>query len=113
MKQFADEAIIEVWSGKGGNGCVSFRREKYIPMGGPNGGDGGKGGDVIFCVKRNVKTLSNIRFKRFFKAQNGGDGQGWNRFGKDGEDVTRLETRRRTSLSVNSRLSLKMRDLFS
>ncbi|WP_294430792.1 GTPase ObgE [uncultured Treponema sp.] len=87
MKQFADEAIIEVTSGKGGNGCVSFRREKYVPMGGPNGGDGGKGGDVIFCVKRNVKTLANIRFKRFFKAKNGGDGMGWNKYGKDGEDV--------------------------
>lgn len=87
MKQFADEAIIEVTSGNGGNGCVSFRREKYIPRGGPNGGDGGKGGDVIFCVKRNVKTLANIRYKRFFKAQNGGDGQGWNRYGKDGEDI--------------------------
>ena len=81
MKQFADEAIIEVTSGKGGNGCVSFRREKYVPMGGPNGGDGGKGGDVIFCVKRNVKTLANIRFKRFFKAKNGGDGMGWNKYG--------------------------------
>ena len=87
MKQFADEAIIEVTSGKGGNGCISFRREKYIPNGGPNGGDGGRGGDVVFCVKRNVKTLANIRFRRFFKAKNGGDGQGWNRFGKDGEDV--------------------------
>ncbi|MBR1537670.1 MAG: GTPase ObgE [Treponema sp.] len=87
MKQFADEAIIEVTSGKGRNGCVSFRREKYIPMGGPNGGDGGRGGDVVFCVKRNVKTLANIRFKRFFKAQNGGDGMGWNKYGKDGEDV--------------------------
>lgn len=87
MNQFADEAIIEVTSGKGGNGCVSFRREKYIPNGGPNGGDGGRGGDVIFCVKRNVKTLANIRFRRFFKAKNGGDGQGWNRYGKDGEDV--------------------------
>lgn len=87
MKQFADEAIIEVTSGKGGNGCVSFRREKYIPMGGPNGGDGGKGGDVIFCVKRNLRTLADLRFKRFFKAKNGGDGMGWNRYGKDGEDI--------------------------
>ncbi len=87
MNQFADEAIIEVWSGKGGNGCVAFRREKYIPRGGPNGGDGGKGGSVIFKVKRNVRTLAKLRFKRFFKAQNGGDGQGWNRFGKDGEDI--------------------------
>ena len=87
MRQFADEAIIEVTSGKGGNGCVSFRREKYIPRGGPNGGDGGRGGDVVFCVRRNVKTLANIRYRRFFKARNGGDGQGWNRTGKDGEDV--------------------------
>ena len=87
MKQFADEATIEVSSGKGGNGCVSFRREKYIPMGGPNGGDGGRGGDVVFRVKRNVKTLADIRFRRFFRAQNGGDGMGWNRFGKNGDDV--------------------------
>lgn len=87
MNQFADEAIIEVQSGKGGNGCIAFRREKYIPNGGPNGGDGGKGGSVIFCVKRNLRTLSAMRFKRFFKAKNGGDGMGWNRHGKDGEDI--------------------------
>ena len=74
MNLFADEAVIEVSSGKGGNGCVAFRREKYIPMGGPNGGDGGKGGNVVFTVKRNVKTLANIRFKRIFRAKNGGDG---------------------------------------
>lgn len=87
MISFADEAIIEVHSGKGGNGCIAFRREKYIPHGGPNGGDGGKGGDVIFCLKRNMRTLSKLRHHRIFKAKNGGDGQGWNRFGKDGEDV--------------------------
>ncbi|EID84843.1 putative chitosanase [Treponema sp. JC4] len=86
MINFADEALIEVRSGNGGNGCVAFRREKYIPHGGPNGGDGGKGGDVIFTVKRNMRTLSNIRHKHCFKAKNGGDGQGWNRFGADGED---------------------------
>ena len=88
MNLFADEAVIEVQSGKGGNGCIAFRREKYVPMGGPNGGDGGKGGDVIFCVRRNVKTLANIRYKHFFRAKNGGDGQGWNRYGRDGEDIT-------------------------
>ena len=88
MNVFADEAIIEVQSGKGGNGCIAFRREKYVPMGGPNGGDGGKGGDVVFCVRRNVKTLANIRYKRFFRAKNGGDGQGWNKYGRDGDDVT-------------------------
>ncbi len=86
MIGFADEATIEVRSGNGGNGCVAFRREKYIPHGGPNGGDGGKGGDVIFTVKRNLRTLAKIRHKHCFKAKNGGDGQGWNRFGADGED---------------------------
>lgn len=87
MIQFADEATITVVSGKGGNGCVSFRREKYIPDGGPNGGDGGRGGDVIFCVRRNLRTLAHLRYHPIFKAKNGGDGQGWNRHGKDGEDV--------------------------
>lgn len=87
MISFADEAVIEVHSGKGGNGCIAFRREKYIPHGGPNGGDGGKGGDVIFCIKRNMRTLAKLRHHRIYKAKNGADGQGWNRFGKDGEDV--------------------------
>ncbi|MDY5124502.1 MAG: GTPase ObgE [Treponema sp.] len=86
MVNFADEALIEVRSGNGGNGCVSFRREKYIPHGGPNGGDGGKGGDVIFTVKRNLRTLTKLRHRHCFKAKNGGDGQGWNRYGADGED---------------------------
>lgn len=87
MIQFADEALIEVRSGKGGNGCIAFRREKYVPLGGPAGGDGGRGGDVIFCVKRNLRTLSHLRHKQVFKAQNGGDGSGHNRYGKDGDDV--------------------------
>lgn len=86
MIGFADEAQIEVRSGNGGNGCVAFRREKYIPHGGPNGGDGGKGGDVIFVVKRNLRTLAKLRQRVCFKAKNGGDGQGWNRYGADGED---------------------------
>jgi len=87
MIQFADEAVIEVSSGKGGNGCISFRREKYIPLGGPSGGDGGKGGDVIFCVKRNLRTLASLRHHVFFRAKNGGDGRSWNKYGKDGEDI--------------------------
>lgn len=87
MLGFADEAIVEVHSGKGGNGCIAFRREKYIPHGGPNGGDGGKGGDVVFVLKRNMRTLSKLRHHRIFKAKNGGDGQGWNKFGRDGDDV--------------------------
>ena len=87
MNLFADEAVIEVKAGNGGNGCISFRREKYVPRGGPNGGDGGKGGDVVFVCRRNVRTLANIRYKHFFRAKSGGDGQGWNKYGRDGEDV--------------------------
>ncbi len=86
MISFADEATIRVSSGKGGNGCIAFRREKYIPDGGPNGGDGGRGGDIIFVVKRNLRTLAHLRHHPVFKAKNGGDGQGWNRHGADGED---------------------------
>lgn len=87
MILFADEALIEVHSGKGGNGCIAFRREKYIPRGGPSGGDGGKGGDIVFCVKRNMRTLSKLRHHFIFKAKNGEDGQGWNKYGRDGEDL--------------------------
>ena len=86
MIGFADEALIEVRSGNGGNGCIAFRREKYVAHGGPNGGDGGKGGDIIFTVKRNLRTLAKLRHKHCFKARNGSDGQGWNRHGADGED---------------------------
>jgi len=85
--KFADEATIIVASGKGGDGCVAFRREKYVPLGGPAGGDGGKGGDVIFVVKRNLRTLSYLRFKQTFRAQNGIPGMGRNMHGKDGEDM--------------------------
>lgn len=86
MVKFADEALITVSSGRGGNGCVAFRREKYIPNGGPNGGDGGKGGDVIFEIRRNLRTLSYLRYKQTFKAKSGGGGEGNKRFGRDGED---------------------------
>jgi GTP-binding protein len=87
MEKFADEAIIEVSSGSGGNGCVAFRREKYIPKGGPSGGDGGRGGDVVFTVKRNVRTLAHLRYKHKFKAKNGEDGRGAGCYGKNGEDI--------------------------
>ena len=86
MVKFADEATIEVSSGKGGNGCIAFRREKYIPLGGPSGGDGGRGGDLVFEIRRNLRTLVHLRFKQKFKAKTGGDGEGNKRFGKDGED---------------------------
>jgi GTP-binding protein len=85
--KFADEATILVASGKGGDGCVAFRREKFVPLGGPAGGDGGKGGDVIFVVRKNLRTLSYLRYKQTFKAQNGIPGMGRNMHGKDGEDI--------------------------
>lgn len=87
MIKFADEAIITVSSGKGGDGCVAFRREKFVPRGGPAGGDGGKGGDVIFVVKKSLRTLSHLRLRQTFRAQNGQPGMGKNMHGKDGEDV--------------------------
>ena len=87
MEKFADEAVIEVSSGSGGNGCAAFRREKYVPKGGPSGGDGGRGGDVVFTVRRNLRTLAHLRYKRFFKAENGRDGENWGRYGRNGADV--------------------------
>lgn len=87
MQKFADEAIIEVSSGNGGNGCVAFRREKYVPKGGPAGGDGGRGGDIVFRVRRNLRTLSHLRYKQTYKAENGHDGENWGRYGRNGEDA--------------------------
>ena len=87
MEKFADEALIEVSSGCGGNGCVAFRREKYVPKGGPSGGDGGRGGDVVFTVRRNLRTLAHLRYKHSFKAENGHDGENWGRYGHNGADV--------------------------
>jgi GTPase len=87
MIKFADEITIEVSSGKGGNGCVAFRREKYVPKGGPAGGDGGRGGAVVFRVKRNLRTLAHLRFKRSLHAQGGQDGMGKNMHGSDGDDL--------------------------
>jgi GTP-binding protein len=85
--QFLDQAKVFVQSGDGGNGCVSFRREKYIEFGGPNGGDGGKGGDVIVECVANLNTLLDFRYKQHFKAKKGGNGMGQNRTGAGGADV--------------------------
>lgn len=85
--KFLDEAIISVSSGKGGRGCVSFRREKFIPRGGPDGGDGGKGGDVVLKTTRSKHTLYQFKFKKEFKAQNGSYGQGKAKTGKNGNDL--------------------------
>jgi GTP-binding protein len=88
LNRFADEALIEVCSGNGGNGCVAFRREKFVPHGGPSGGDGGRGGDVIFVVRNNLRTLTHLKYQQKFKAENGRDGEGSERFGRDGADIT-------------------------
>ncbi len=86
--KFIDEATIHVKAGDGGNGIVSFRREKYIPRGGPDGGDGGDGGSVYVVGSSNMNTLSDFRHVRRFVARRGGNGQGNNRTGARGEDVT-------------------------
>ncbi|MDR1866945.1 MAG: Obg family GTPase CgtA [Treponema sp.] len=87
MEGFADEALIEVVSGHGGNGCVAFRRERFVPHGGPAGGDGGRGGNVIFRVQHNLRTLAHLHHQHFFAAENGHDGEGSGRYGKKGADV--------------------------
>ena len=85
--KFVDEAMIKIDAGKGGNGCLSFRREKFIPRGGPDGGDGGDGGSIFFEASTGVNTLVDFRFMRHYKAQNGQGGMGANCAGKKGEDL--------------------------
>ena len=84
---FVDRAKITIRSGKGGDGAVTFRREPYVPEGGPDGGDGGKGGDVVFVADRNLRTLMDFRYKRKYEAENGQNGMKRKRFGKSGEDL--------------------------
>ncbi len=85
---FIDKARISVSAGKGGNGAVAFHREKYVSAGGPDGGDGGHGGDIILVVDDNMSTLMDFRYKRKYVAANGMDGQGARKFGKQGKDLT-------------------------
>jgi GTPase len=86
--KFIDEALITVQSGDGGSGCVSFRREKYVPRGGPDGGDGGKGGDVTFIASSERRTLYPFRFKHAFAAERGSNGQGRQKSGRNGANLT-------------------------
>jgi GTP-binding protein len=85
--KFLDEAKVYIRSGDGGNGCVAFRREKYIEFGGPNGGDGGKGGDVVVEAVEGLNTLIDYRFQQHFKAKSGGGGMGKDRHGANGKDL--------------------------
>ncbi len=84
---FIDFTKVELHSGKGGAGAVSFRREKYVPKGGPDGGDGGRGGSIIFRVDHNLHTLQDIKYQRFYKAENGQQGGSSRKTGKDGADI--------------------------
>jgi len=85
--KFLDEAKVYIASGAGGDGCVSFRREKFVEFGGPNGGDGGKGGDVVVEAVTGLNTLIDYRYQQHFKAQRGGNGMGKDRAGANGKDV--------------------------
>ena len=85
---FIDEAKIQLAAGDGGNGCLAFRHEKFIPRGGPSGGDGGRGGDVILEANPHLNTLLKFRYNREFRGERGRHGEGSNRHGKDGADVT-------------------------
>src|SRR5687768_4289084 len=84
---FIDRAKIRVKGGKGGNGVTAFRREKFVPRGGPSGGDGGRGGDVWLVADPSTSTLANFRFERLFRAQRGEHGLGSDKFGAAGEDI--------------------------
>lgn len=85
--KFFDEAIIEAHSGKGGDGIAAFRREKYVPRGGPSGGDGGRGGSVYAIADRNINTLIDYRYKRIHRAKNGENGQGKDCYGRGADDI--------------------------
>ncbi len=84
---FVDEVIIKVIAGKGGDGCTSFRREKYIPFGGPNGGNGGKGADIIFEVDKSLRTLVDLKYKKMIKGEKGVNGKGSDQHGANAESI--------------------------
>jgi GTPase len=106
---FVDRVTIEVHAGKGGDGCASFRREKYVPRGGPDGGDGGRGGDVILVAKPGVDSLNALAHRKFWKAENGGNGQGANKHGRNGEGIEIFVPP--GTIIMDDKLGFVMRDL--
>jgi GTP-binding protein len=108
---FVDEARITVAAGDGGNGCLSFRREKYVPRGGPDGGDGGKGGDVVLLADESVSTLIAFRYERSFRGERGRHGEGSNKTGRSGRDrVVRVPP---GTLVIDSGAGILLADLSS
>src|SRR5581483_9280792 len=85
--RFIDEAVIEVIAGTGGNGSASFRREKYVPRGGPDGGDGGRGGSIYAVADRNINTLIDYRYARIHRARSGENGRGADQYGRGADDI--------------------------
>ncbi|MEN1762052.1 GTPase ObgE [Anoxynatronum sibiricum] len=106
---FVDQAEISLKAGDGGNGIVAFRREKYVPDGGPDGGDGGKGGDVWIIADSNLRTLMDFRYKRHYKADKGEDGKKKNMFGKSGDDLELLVPC--GTLIINKQTGIMLADL--
>ena len=84
---FVDEVIVKLFAGPGGDGCTSFRREKYVPMGGPDGGNGGRGGNIVFVGDESLKTLIDFKYKKIIKAKKGENGKGSNRYGANSDDI--------------------------
>ena len=84
---FIDEVNIKVIAGTGGDGCTAFRREKYVPNGGPSGGNGGRGSNIVFSVDKGLSTLLDLKYKRLIKGKNGEHGSGKNQYGRNAEDV--------------------------
>lgn len=84
---FTDEVIVELYAGDGGNGCMAFRREKFVPMGGPFGGNGGRGSNIIFKVDEGLNTLVDLRYNRIIRGKKGTNGEGKAKNGKNAEDL--------------------------
>lgn len=99
---FVDELNIKLMAGPGGDGCTSFRREKFVPMGGPDGGNGGRGASIIFKVDKNLKTLVDLSYRKIIKAPKGENGKGSNKYGKNAEDIIIMVPEGTTVINTNT-----------